>query len=123
MVGEDVPPRGISGLLVFHVMTTAKKPAAKKATAKKAPAKKAPAKKKAATPKSAPRKTSATAKAVVKPKKFVDSNKFFEEVAAKQIAEHAEKIEQLVDSIPAQITVDSRGLKNWLRKLFKGVSK
>jgi hypothetical protein len=99
-------------------MTTAKKTAAKKATAKKAPAKKAPAKKKAA-----PKKAASSSKAAVKPKKFVDTNKFFEEIAAKQIAEHAEKIELLVDSIPAQITVDSRGLKNWLRKLFKSASK
>lgn len=102
-------------------MTTAKKPAAKKASAKKAPAKKASAKKNAA-PKSAPRKTSSAAKSSVKPAKFVDSNKFFEEVAAAQIAQHAEKIEQLVDSIPAQVTIDSRGVKSWLRKFIKGLS-
>ena len=103
-------------LLVSHVMTTAKKPAAKKSAAKKAPAKKAPAKKKSAT------KKAAAPKAAQKPK-FVDSNKFFEEVAAAQIAQHAEKIEQLIDSIPAQVTVDSRGFKNWLRRLFRGLSK
>lgn len=115
-MGEGIPPGVMGCLLVSHVMTTAKKPAAKKSAAKKAPAKKAPAKKKPAT------KKAAAPKAAEKPK-FVDSNKFFEEVAAKQIAQHAEKIEQLIDSIPAQVTVDSRGVKNWLRKFFRGASK
>lgn len=101
------------------VMTTAKKSAAKKPAAKKAPAKKAPAKKKPAAPKAAPKKKSTK---IESKQKFVDSNKFFEEVAAKQIAQHAEKIENLIDSIPAQVTVDSRGVKSWLRKFFKGLS-
>ena len=99
-----------------HVMTTAKKSTAKKPAAKKAPAKKAVAKK-------APAKKAAKPKTEKKPAKFVDSNSFFEEVAAAQIAQHAEKIEQLIDSIPAQVTVDSRGLKNWARKFFKGLTK
>lgn len=102
------------------VMTTAKKSTAKKAAAKKAPAKKAPAKKKPAAPKAAPKQKSTKDESK---SKFVDSNKFFEEVAAAQIAQHAEKIEQLIDSIPAQVTVDSRGFKNWLRKFFRGLSK
>ena len=101
-------------------MTTAKKSTAKKPAAKKAPAKKAPAKKKPAAPKAAPKQKST--KTESKPK-FVDSGKFFEEVAAKQIAQHAEKIETLIDSIPAQVTVDSRGVKSWLRKFFRGLSK
>lgn len=97
-------------------MTTAKKKPAKKPAAKKAPAKKAPAKKKAAPKKAAASKTEDKSK-------FVDSNKFFEEVAAAQIALHAEKVEQLIDSIPAQVTVDASGFKGFLRKFFRGLSK
>jgi uncharacterized protein YaaR (DUF327 family) len=85
-------------------MTTNKKPV-KKAPAKKAPAKKAVAKK------AAPKST------------FAKAEDFIEEIAAKQLAEHADKIEQLIDSIPAQVSVDARGLKKWLRKLFKRVAK
>ena len=88
-------------------MATAKK----KTTAKKAPAKKAAAKKAAPKKKSAPKST------------FAKAEDFVEAVAAKQVAEHAEKIEQLIDSIPAQVSIDARGVKKWLRKLFKGISK
>ena len=84
--------------------TTSKKAPAKKAVAKKAPAKKAAAKK-------APKST------------FAKAEDFVEAIAAKQVAEHADKIEQLIDSIPAQVSVDARGLKKWLRKLFKGIAK
>ena len=87
-------------------MATAKK----KTTPKKAPAKKAAAKK-AAPKKAAPKST------------FVKAEEFVEAVAAKQVAEHADKIEQLIDSIPAQVSLDARGLKKWLRKFFKGISK
>lgn len=87
-------------------MATAKK----KTTPKKAPAKKAAAKK-AAPKKAAPKRT------------FVKAEEFVEAVAAKQVAEHADKIEQLIDSIPAQVSLDARGLKKWLRKFFKGISK
>ena len=87
-------------------MATAKK----KTTAKKAPAKKAAAKK--AAPKKAASKST-----------FVKAEKFVEAVAAKQVAEHAEKIEQLIDSIPAQVSIDARGVKKWMRKFFKGISK
>jgi hypothetical protein len=87
-------------------MATAKK----KTTTKKAPAKKAAAKK-AAPKKAAPKST------------FVKAEEFVEAVAAKQVAEHADKIEQLIDSIPAQVSLDARGLKKWLRKFFKGISK
>lgn len=91
--------------------STAKKPAAKKPAAKKTSAKKAtPAKKKPAAKKSSK-------------KTFVETEKFFEEVANKQIAAHADKIEDLIDSIPAQVTVDARGLKSWLRKIFKSATK
>lgn len=107
-------------MLVSFAMTTAKKKTAKKPAAKKAPAKKAPAKKTSAAPKKAVAKKVATE---TKKATFVDSNKFFEEVAAKQIAEHADKIEELINSIPAQVTVDARGVKSWLRKLFKNLSK
>jgi uncharacterized protein YaaR (DUF327 family) len=87
-------------------MATAKK----KTTPKKAPAKKAAAKK------SAPKK--------VAPKStFAKAEEFVEAVAAKQVAEHADKIEQLIDSIPAQVSLDARGLKKWMRKFFKGISK
>jgi len=87
-------------------MATAKK----KTTPKKAPAKKAAAKK-AAPKKAAPKST------------FAKAEEFVEAVAAKQVAEHADKIEQLIDSIPAQVSLDARGLKKWLRKFFKGASK
>ena len=87
-------------------MATAKK----KTTPKKAPAKKAAAKK-AAPKKAAPKST------------FVKAEEFVEAVAAKQVAEHADKIEQLIDSIPAQVSIDARGVKKWLRKFFKGISK
>ena len=87
-------------------MATAKK----KTTPKKAPAKKAAAKK-AAPKKAAPKST------------FAKAEDFVEAVAAKQVAEHADKIEQLIDSIPAQVSLDARGLKMWLRKFFKGSSK
>ena len=110
-------------MLVSLVMTTAKKKPAKKPAAKKAPAKKAPAKKKPAAPKKAAKPSFADVKAGAKKSTFADANVFFEEVAAKQIAEHAEKIEELIDSIPAQVTVDARGVKSWLRKFFKGLSK
>lgn len=82
----------------------------KKTTSKKAPAKKAPAKK-APVKKAAPKSTLAKAE------------DFVEEIAAKQIAEHADKIEKLIDSIPSQVSVDARGVKKWLRKFFKGLSK
>lgn len=82
----------------------------KKTTAKKAPAKKAAAKK-ASAKKAAPKST------------FAKAEDFVEAVAAKQVAEHADKIEQLIDSIPAQVSLDARGLKKWLRKFFKGIAK
>jgi len=82
----------------------------KKTTAKKAPAKKAPAKKAAAN-KAAPKST------------FAKAEEFVEAVAAKQVAEHADKIEKLIDSIPAQVSVDARGFKKWLRKFLKRSSK
>jgi uncharacterized protein YaaR (DUF327 family) len=85
--------------------TAKKKTTAKKAPAKKAPAKKAPAKK------AAPKST------------FAKAEDFIEEIAAKQVAEHADKIEKLIDSIPAQVSVDARGAKKWLRKLFRRLSK
>ena len=87
-------------------MATAKK----KTTPKKAPAKKAAAKK-AAPKKAAPKST------------FAKAEDFVEAVAVKQVAEHADKIEQLIDSIPVQVSLDARGLKKWLRKFFKGISK
>ena len=82
-------------------MATAKK----KTTSKKAPAKSAPAKK------AAPKST------------FAKAEDFIEEIAAKQVEEHADKIEKLIDSIPAQVSVDARGVKKWLRKLFRRLSK
>jgi uncharacterized protein YaaR (DUF327 family) len=90
---------------VKDMATAKKKTTSKKAPAKKAPAKKAPAKK------AAPKST------------FAKAEDFIEEIAAKQVAEHADKIEQLIDSIPAQVSVDARGLKRWLRKFFKRLSK
>lgn len=113
---------GDLSLLVSFPMTTAKKKPAKKPAAKKAPAKKAPAKKKPAAPKAA-KPSFADVKAGAKKSTFADTNVFFEEIAAQQIAQHAEKIEELIDSIPAQVTVDARGVKSWLRKFFKGLSK
>ena len=85
--------------------TAKKKTTSKKAPAKKAPAKKAPAKK------AAPKST------------FAKAEDFIEEIAAKQVVEHADKIEKLIDSIPAQVSVDARGVKKWLRKLFRRLSK
>ena len=82
----------------------------KKTTSKKAPVKKSAAKK-AAPKKAAPKST------------FAKAEDFVEAVAAKQVAEHADKIEKLIDSIPAQVSLDARGLKKWLRKFFKGTSK
>ena len=90
---------------VKDMATAKKKTTSKKAPAKKAPAKKAPAKK------AAPKST------------FAKAEDFIEEIAAKQVAEHADKIEQLIDSIPAQVSVDARGVKRWLRKFFKRLSK
>jgi uncharacterized protein YaaR (DUF327 family) len=81
----------------------------KKTTSKKAPAKKTAAK--PAAKKAAPKST------------FSKAEDFVEEIAAKQIAEHADKIEKLIDSIPSQVSVDARGVKKWLRKFFKGLSK
>lgn len=89
--------------------TSKKKTTSKKAPAKKAAAKKAPAKKAAA--KKAPKTT------------LEKAEDFIEEIAAQQVAEHADKIEKLIDSIPAQVSVDARGVKKWLRKLFRRLSK
>jgi len=89
--------------------TSKKKTTAKKAPAKKAAAKKTPAKK------AAPAKTAKST--------FAKAEDVVAAIAAEQAAAHADKIEQLIDSIPAQVSVDARGLKKWLRKLFKGIAK
>jgi hypothetical protein len=98
---------------VYDMATAKKKTTAKKATAKKAPAKKA-AKKKAPAKKAAVKKTKST---------FAKAEDVVAAIAAEQAAAHADKIEQLIDSIPAQVSVDARGLKMWLRKLFSRLSK
>lgn len=83
-------------------MTTSKKKPVKKSTAKKAPAKKAPAKK------AAPKK--AAAKKVESP-----VQEFFKQAE--------QELNELIDSVPAQVTIDTAKGKSWLRRFFKGLTK
>lgn len=88
-------------------MTTSKKKPTKKTPAKKAAAKKAPAKK--AAPKKAVAKT--------------ESVKKIEPVVTQNFKVTDQQLANLIDSVPAQITIDTTKGKSWLRKFFRGLTK
>ena len=83
----------------------------KKKTAKKAPAKKAPAKKAAAKKKTPAKKTAPAKKNVPNISDAAKSLVDQETVSA--------KIDELINSVPAQVTVSTSGAKSWIRKFFK----
>ena len=92
--------------------TSKKKTTSKKAPAKKAPVKKTAAKKPAAKKPAAKKKVSDGAQ---------DSVKKIEPVAADFFKRTDQELASLIDSVPAQVTVDTTKAKSWLRRFFKGL--
>ena len=94
-------------------MTSSKnKKTSKKAPAKKASTKKAPAKK--AAPKKAPAK-----KAVAK----AEPSKKIESVVAQNFKVTDQQLANIIDSVPAQVTIDTTVAKSWIRRFFSGLTK
>jgi hypothetical protein len=87
----------------------------KKKTAKKAPAKKTPAKKSSAKKKAPAKKASSPKKA--SPSVSDAAKSLIDQQAVNNV------IDELIDSVPAQVTLNTSNAKGWIRKFFKNSNK